>query len=273
MTEKPKRMPPSRHTVRELYLKSGNRCAFPGCTKFLFNETGTFIGEICHIEAAEPGGERFNPNQTSGERASAANLLLMCHDHHLQTNNVEKFDVARMRRIKEDHERLYSDVVGKMLLKVADHTKHQEAVPAKNLRRINEVLEWGQSDQELAESLVDLSEFAERLRKVPVPARETLQIIVERSERSTFGSGLEMQVPELAHATGLSADELRGIFRILDKYEFISDNGKDEGIEVIGLQKTKDGWPIFRDLKRFCSSSGTDLGELIVGLDFSLLDE
>lgn len=273
MTEKPKRVHPSRHTVRELYLKSGNRCAFPGCTKFLFNETGTFVGEICHIEAAEPGGERFNPNHSNEERASFANLLLMCHDHHLETDNVEKFDVARLRRIKADHEKLYSDVVGKMLLKVTDHTKHQDAVPAKNLQRMNEVLKWGHSDEELSESLVDLNEFVVRLRKVPVPARETLQIIVERSEKSAFGIGLQTQVPELVHATGLSIDDLRGICRILDKYDFIGDNGQDEGIEMIGLRTTKDGWPIFADLNKFCSRSGTDLGEIIVGLDFSLLDK
>lgn len=273
MTEKPKRVPPSRHTVRELYLKSGNRCAFPGCQKFLFNETGTFIGEICHIEAAEPGGERFNPNQSNAERASFANLLLMCHDHHVQTDNVEKFDVARMRRIKAEHERLYSDVVGKMLLKVADHTKHQDAVWAKNLQRMNEVLKWGHSDEELTESLADLNEFVARLTKVPVPAREMLQIIVERSEKSAYGGGLETQVPEVLHATGLSIDELRGICRILDKYNFIGDKGQDEGIEMIGLQTTKEGWPIFADLKKFCSRSGTDLGEIIVGLDFSVLDK
>jgi hypothetical protein len=26
----------------------------------MMNEEGLFIGQLCHIEAAEPGGERFN---------------------------------------------------------------------------------------------------------------------------------------------------------------------------------------------------------------------
>lgn len=55
MPEIPKRLAPTRDTVRELYLKSGNRCAFPGCNKALFNAKGVFVGHICHIEAAEPG--------------------------------------------------------------------------------------------------------------------------------------------------------------------------------------------------------------------------
>lgn len=272
MAEKPKRIPPSRHTVRELYLKSGNRCAFPGCPKFLFNETGTFIGEICHIEAAEPGGERFNANQSNADRAAFENLLLMCHDHHRETNNVHKFDVTRMRRIKADHERLYSDVVGKMLLKVADHTKHQAPVLAKNLLHMNAVLNWGNSEEELAETLADLEEFVGRLKKVPIPAREALVIIVERSEKSSFGSGLETQVPELSHATGLSDDELRGICSILDKYGFIRDNGADEGVAMIGLRNSNEGWPILADLKKFCAKADVELGEIIGGLDFSILD-
>jgi hypothetical protein len=196
----------------------------------------------------------------------------MCHDHHLETNNVQKFDVARMRRIKADHERLYSDVVGKMLLKVADHTKHQEPMLAKNLRHMNTVLKWDKSEEELAETLADLEEFVGRLKKVPIPAREALLIIVERSEKSSFGSGLETQVPELLHATGLSSDELRGICRILDKYDFIGDNGADEGIEMIGLRNSNEGWPVFADLKKFCAKANVELGEMIVGLDFSVLD-
>ena len=108
--------------------------------------------------------------------------------------------------------------------------------------------------------------------KVPLPARETLQIIVERSAKSSYGSGLETQVPELMHATGLSTDELKGVYRILEKYGFVGDNGSDEGIEMIGLCTTKGGWPIWVDLKKFCSKPRIDIGELIVGLDFSLLD-
>lgn len=247
--KKATRISPSRATVRQLYLKSGNRCAFPNCTKFLFNETGTFIGEICHIEAAEPGGERFNSSQSPQERADFENLLLMCHDHHLETNDVGKFDVARMKKIKSMHESLYSDVVGKMLLKVGDHTKKQKSCPAKNLKKINEVLKWGHSDAELSENIKDLNELLERLKKVPMPARELLLIVVERAEKSDFGSGLEVQGPEIVHATGLSNTDLRGLFTILDKYGFTDENGEEFGVEMIGIQSTRDGWPVFEDRK------------------------
>ncbi|QED48347.1 hypothetical protein FSZ17_14485 [Cytobacillus dafuensis] len=49
--------------------------AFPSCKKTILNDTGNFVGQVCHIEAAMPGGERFNPNQTNGERRAFSNLI------------------------------------------------------------------------------------------------------------------------------------------------------------------------------------------------------
>lgn len=50
------RMAPTKKTLRELYLRSGNQCAFPGCTAGMIDSNGDFVGQICHIEAAEEKG-------------------------------------------------------------------------------------------------------------------------------------------------------------------------------------------------------------------------
>lgn len=78
-----KRLTPKQEVLRELYIKSENQCAFPKCHNVLVDEKGNFVGEVCHIEAAMPGGERFNPNMTNKERRSYDNLLLMCHHHYV----------------------------------------------------------------------------------------------------------------------------------------------------------------------------------------------
>jgi hypothetical protein len=39
---------------------------------------GVFIGQLCHIEAAEEGGQRFNERMTNEERRAFENLLLLC---------------------------------------------------------------------------------------------------------------------------------------------------------------------------------------------------
>lgn len=66
--EKVRRLEPLPETKRQLFLLSGNKCAFPGCEQILLDQFGHFIGEICHIEAANEGGERFNPHQTNEQR-------------------------------------------------------------------------------------------------------------------------------------------------------------------------------------------------------------
>lgn len=101
------RLTPKRDVVRALFARSGNRCSFPGCTAHLVNERNLFVGQICHIEAAEPGGERYNPQQTDDERRDYHNLILMCYPHHVETNNVETYTVDTLKQMKEHHERAF----------------------------------------------------------------------------------------------------------------------------------------------------------------------
>jgi hypothetical protein len=103
-TEIPKRLTPTKETLVRLFAKSGNQCAFEGCTHYLFNEDGVFIAETCHIEAALTGGERFNKNMTNEERAAEENLVLLCHAHHKISDNVVEYTVERLKEIKRKHE-------------------------------------------------------------------------------------------------------------------------------------------------------------------------
>ena len=75
MAEEAKRLAPKSETLRELFLRSGNLCAYPGCNKLMLSESAKFVGQLCHIEAAEKGGERFNENMTNEQRRAAANLI------------------------------------------------------------------------------------------------------------------------------------------------------------------------------------------------------
>jgi hypothetical protein len=98
------RKSPTIDTVRALFAKSGNKCAFPGCVCALLNDKNKFIGEICHIESAESGGERFNLSQSDEERRNYDNLILMCHPHHIETNDTELYSVEKLKEIKYNHE-------------------------------------------------------------------------------------------------------------------------------------------------------------------------
>ena len=92
-------------TIKRLYGLSGNQCAFPGCeVSFVSPEDETNVSNICHIEAAEEGGERYNPNSTDEERRSFENLILLCAKHHTETNDVGKYTVDVLQKMKQEHE-------------------------------------------------------------------------------------------------------------------------------------------------------------------------
>jgi hypothetical protein len=48
----------------------------------MVTESGSVVGEICHITASSPNGPRFAPALTEEERDAFANLLLLCPTHH-----------------------------------------------------------------------------------------------------------------------------------------------------------------------------------------------
>ena len=100
------RLEPTKKVVRNLAIRSKNKCAFPKCDHPILNPRGDYIAELCHIEAAELGGSRYNPSQSNEDRRAYSNLLFMCHSHHKETDNESLFTVAHLQKIKADHEAL-----------------------------------------------------------------------------------------------------------------------------------------------------------------------
>ncbi|MCR9189760.1 MAG: hypothetical protein NXH96_13305 [Alteromonadaceae bacterium] len=101
------RLSPKLETLRALFARSGNQCAFPGCTHPLVNGDNLFIAQVCHIEAASSGGERFNPESDDEYRRSYENLILLCHPHHIETDDVDRYPVEKLKEMKLNHEQLF----------------------------------------------------------------------------------------------------------------------------------------------------------------------
>ena len=59
-----------------LYANSGNSCAMCNATLILDNSSNA--SEICHIEAVNEDGARYNPNLTDEYVNSYENLILLC---------------------------------------------------------------------------------------------------------------------------------------------------------------------------------------------------
>lgn len=63
------------------------------------------IGEICHIEADQPGGPRYNPALSDEARRDFDNLILLCANHHtVIDDDDESYPVERPKKMKRDHE-------------------------------------------------------------------------------------------------------------------------------------------------------------------------
>ena len=97
--------PPTLATLKALFAKSGNVCAFPDCVEPLVTEDGLFVGTVCHIEGRSKKGPRYNPVSTNDERRHYNNLILLCYPHHRRIDmDLEKYTADRIRDMKRRHE-------------------------------------------------------------------------------------------------------------------------------------------------------------------------
>jgi hypothetical protein len=267
------RLSPTLATLRELYLKSGNQCAFPACKQALFTDTGTYMGNVCHIEAAEKGGERFNPNLSVEARRDAANLILLCLIHHTETNNTAVYKTDVLKAMKARHESKFADVIGKIRERVVDHTEASNPLLPTNLKSFFAFMGWRYvaGDVDEIDVLKTLKKLSDRLRNVPIPTREFFTILVKRSVKDRSMNAWVTSVDEVQSATDKSTTALRGHFSTLDRAGFTADGDKDDfQVERVRIVD-EDGWHIWADLHAFCSKTGCALDTMTKDLDFTSL--
>ncbi|MCY4321523.1 MAG: hypothetical protein OXC37_03845 [Bdellovibrionaceae bacterium] len=101
------RLPLKKTTLKALFGKSGNQCAFPECKEQLIDEENNCIGQLCHIESANETGARFNPDSNDEYRRSYENLILLCPTHHYKIDKSKKFSTEKLKSIKTDHEKIF----------------------------------------------------------------------------------------------------------------------------------------------------------------------
>lgn len=106
----------SSRVIKELYAKSGNCCAFPGCNMPLFYDAN--MSEVCHIEGLNPDSARFNPGLSNEEANSYDNLILLCPNHHNLVDQLEDlYTVEALRQMKYTHESRVSRSIDDTMMK------------------------------------------------------------------------------------------------------------------------------------------------------------
>lgn len=279
--EKVKRLQPTKETIRHLFALSGNICAHPNCGRNLILPDGTYVGQICHIEAAEDGGERFNPRMSNEERRSPANLMLMCADHHVITNDVIEYPVERLQQMKTDHERLFSGADRLILGEIRDWDRTQSLIVPSNFIRFYDFIEW--PDQYRPEPVFEFQarERLQMLAQAPLSVRAFLELvckgIVRQRDRIKGDSQFHVEFDnilwvDVRDGSRMTDKRMSELVALLGSYRlggiFEGDRTVDHEIYVRSVEDV----PFFQEVIRFARAYNIPTEVFFNDLNFSSLD-
>ena len=92
-------------TIKVLFAKSRNTCAFPNCGVPIVELSGTVTGEICHIRAEKSLGPRHIEAYPSELLNATENLILLCGRHHkIIDTETTTYTTDTLMQIKQQHE-------------------------------------------------------------------------------------------------------------------------------------------------------------------------
>ncbi|MBP9851728.1 MAG: SAVED domain-containing protein [Candidatus Pacebacteria bacterium] len=92
-----------------LIVRSGGRCQFNGCNRYLFKHSLTQdegnYAQVAHIVAYSKQGPRASQLLTKEYINDPENLMLLCHEcHHLVDTKPESYTVELLKKYKHEHE-------------------------------------------------------------------------------------------------------------------------------------------------------------------------
>jgi hypothetical protein len=96
-------------TRLQLFVRSGGRCEFDGCNKFLLRHSLTRMdgnfSQMAHIVAFKPAGPRGRKTRSWKNAHAHENLMLLCHEcHKLIDTHPDRYTTRTLRLFKRQHE-------------------------------------------------------------------------------------------------------------------------------------------------------------------------
>ena len=268
MAKMVKRLTPKPEVLRELYLKSGNVCAFPGCFHPIVDTNGIYVAQLCHIEAASEGGQRFNPKQTNEQRRQFENLLLMCHRHHKETDDVTRFSVEKLKTIKKQHEAKFEKILDSLANEVYDIAlAYEPKLPESAEAFVHEG--WIEPD-EIPIFMEEMNELIRLLNQLSPTTRKIFLLIVNRVDLT---SG-EFSINEFQYVVSMEPHEAYNHIAILERYGLLFDNEDTDFLErklTVSAVTKESPYPVVLLLRQFCENHTTDLSSMLVDLNFEAL--
>lgn len=250
----------------------------------MLDPAGNFIGQICHIEAAMPGGERFNALMSNEDRRSEKNLILMCYGHHVATNDIFQYPVYKLQEIKRQHEQRFSDPSQIMLCSLTDSTLETSPVLPRNLGKLFRSMNWGMSPTETQETFEEAIEHIQKFVRVPLETRHflgqfafRLNYLKNTSQAWKDGIAYFMPVRDVENTFRLDETQIKSIFSQMMSYNL----GNIEEVSFDGvyppygafLYPFSSDWNFWLDVSECCRNNSIDITAICDALNFGLLDD
>ncbi|MBO4224745.1 hypothetical protein [Bradyrhizobium neotropicale] len=256
------RLPPTPSTIKKLFAYTGNQCAMTNCTELLVDPSGTMLGKIAHIHAAEKGGPRYLDTMTDDERRAEANLFIVCGKHHDiidDKSNEADWPAEKLRALKKAHEARFKKAERQLIEQFVDSTQTNQPVYPKTLKEYGKALE----EESIQRELKDITSFIDKLRELPLKERLFAIKLAERMVRN--------DTDELDAHTVLSAFNIgRGKFQTMVR--IIEDHGLghiiDRGYNQAGVVLNDEWLKIYA----YCKEANIPPEEIFIDMDFGLLD-
>jgi hypothetical protein len=271
-----------RAVERELWMLSGNECAHAGCTSRMVTESGAYIGEIAHIRGVKPTAARHDPTMSDEDLRDKSNLVLLCHEHHIETDDEKQYPVARMQKMKELHEARFRKAYKEFELQFTDYTDDLHPMHCRTLERWRDVLglQGDDFDQTYFETEARrINALADKLSSLTDEARRLFCFVVAKGSVDRFGGTFHFPLSELSRRTKTGKSKIADIFDELQRLDFGSihwpEHGDSEPPEVVVYGPTEDQRfhsEILVPLRHFCEQTRQEIETFIVHLRFDLLD-
>ena len=276
------RLAPTETTIKVLFALSGNRCAFPGCSHSLVNDSGQVVSQVAHIKGVKPKAARFDPLADAEDLRQPENLLILCYAHHRETDDEAIFTVARMREMKATHERRFGGVVSGLRAELTDLTAGAVVRFPSTLAAYARINEFDLTDDaDVIESVrSELVALIDRLSALTPDLRSVYSLVIERGTPDG-DSVFEVTTTELEQILALSAAQLGELLGVLTRHEFVYVEPNDregyyDSVVWVTTRAPRDSQrfasPILSDVRHVASELDVPVGRLIVDLDWSALD-
>ncbi|MGW0670666.1 hypothetical protein [Streptomyces sp. NPDC002746] len=267
------RMEPLGQVARELWILSGNECAFDPCTERLICEDGAFIGEVAHIHGVEPSSPRHESALDRQALRAVDNLMLLCPKHHTRIDHVNsrsKYPAPMLRRMKRKHEDRFRAAAAYIEAQFTDHTRAATVHYATTLDALHAAIGVDKlTPDEKHDDVAMVNTIADKLAELTLPARSLLSFLVQ--------ADAVLGIAEVSRRTRRSQSEISSTMEELDRlgYAYLErepDEDEPRGALKLYAHDSFDGWQFWNDLRTFLDEHPEHITRVIVDLEFNLLD-